>query len=97
MKCYDLAINTKSDMIESYNNKGVLLLKLKKYDDAEDYLIKALNLAPNSMKIQFNLIHVWKEQKKYVKIQRLHRLFPSMRLWPVFFPCNVEGFCIFLC
>ena len=70
---YQLSLGlTKKKEIQAsiYNNMGLIFLKVKKYHEAQEHFIKALDLTPNSITPLFNMTQVYIGHRHYKKAQK---------------------------
>lgn len=78
----DQALEMNPDQIHLYNRIGIVLRKLKKFEIAEKYFIRAVGYAKNDANLYFNLGRVYVDWQRYDKVEKASRL--ALRLKPDF-------------
>jgi tetratricopeptide (TPR) repeat protein len=78
----DEAIELSPDQIRHYNRIGIVLRKLRKYDIAEKYFMRAVEYAKTDPNLYFNLGRVYLDWERWEKAERASRL--ALRLSPAF-------------
>lgn len=78
----DEAIALSPDQIRHYNRIGIVLRKLRKYDIAEKYFMRAAEFAKTDPNLYFNLGRVYLDWGRWDKAERASRL--ALRLSPSF-------------
>ncbi len=78
----DEAIELSPEQIRHYNRIGIVLRKLRKYDLAEKYFMRAVDYAKSDPNLYFNLGRVYLDWQRWDKAERASRL--ALRLAPTF-------------
>lgn len=78
----DEAIALSPDQIRHYNRIGIVLRKLRKYEIAEKYFVRAVEFAKHDPNLYFNLGRVYLDWQRWDKAERASRL--ALRLSPTF-------------
>ena len=78
----DEAIALSPEQIRHYNRIGIVLRKLRKYEIAEKYFIRAVDYAKADPNLYFNLGRVYLDWQRWDKAEKASRL--ALRLSPSF-------------
>jgi len=78
----DEAIELSPDQIHHYNRIGIVLRKLRKYDIAEKYFMRATEFAKSDPNLYFNLGRLYIDWARWDKAEKASRL--ALRLSPGF-------------
>lgn len=78
----DEAIDLSPDQIHHYNRIGIVLRKLRKYDIAEKYFMRATGFAKSDPNLYFNLGRLYVDWERWDKAEKASRL--ALRLSPGF-------------
>jgi len=78
----DEAIELSPDQIRHYNRIGIVLRKLRKYDIAEKYFMRAVEFNKTDPNLYFNLGRVYLDWERWDKAEKVSRL--ALRLLPTF-------------
>lgn len=72
--CLSRALEANPDAIYLYNRVGIVLRKMERYDLAEKYYKKALQIAGKDVGLLFNLGRLYVEWQQWTKAERVARM-----------------------
>lgn len=81
-KYLDEALGLTPDQLHLYNRIGIVLRKLRQFDVAEKYFMRAVNFAKEDPNLYFNLGRLYIDWERYDKVERAARL--ALKLDPNF-------------